>query len=65
METAVVDAKTGRKCYLDVPSGLAPGEEVTFVLSLHGGGSVGRWLQWWPRLFRERYPAGFDKRKFS
>lgn len=41
MQTAVVDAKTGRKCYLDVPSRLAPAEEVTFVLSLHGGGSAG------------------------
>ena len=43
-------SKTGRKCYLDVPSGLAPGEEVTFVLNLHGGGSVGHWQ-------REYFPA--------
>jgi pimeloyl-ACP methyl ester carboxylesterase len=50
METTVVDAMTGRKCYLDVPSGLAPGEEVTFVLNLHGGGSVGQWQ-------REYFPA--------
>ena len=48
-ETAV-DAKTGRKCYLDLPSGLTGREEVTFVLSLHGGGSVGRWQ-------REYFPA--------
>lgn len=50
METAVVEDKTGRKCYLDTPSGLASAEEVTFVLSLHGGGSVGRWQ-------REYFPA--------
>lgn len=39
----IVDAKTGRKCYLDLPSGLTGDEEVTFVLSLHGAGSVGQW----------------------
>jgi poly(3-hydroxybutyrate) depolymerase len=50
MGTTVVDAKTSRKCYLDVPASLAPGEEVTFVLNLHGGGSVGHWQ-------REYFPA--------
>lgn len=51
METdTVVDARTGRKCYLDLPSGLSPDEEVTFVLNLHGGGSVGHWQ-------REYFPA--------
>ena len=51
METdTVVDAKTGRKCYLDLPSDLTPDEDVTFVLNLHGGGSVGRWQ-------REYFPA--------
>src|SRR5215472_18999715 len=50
MDTAVVDAKTGRKCYLDVPSDLVAGEDVTFVLNLHGGGSVGHWQ-------REYFPA--------
>jgi pimeloyl-ACP methyl ester carboxylesterase len=48
-ETAV-DAKTGRKCYLDLPSGLTAEEEVTFVLNLHGGGSAGHWQ-------REYFPA--------
>ena len=48
-ETAV-DAKTGRKCYLDLPSDLTAQEEVTFVLNLHGGGSVGHWQ-------REYFPA--------
>jgi pimeloyl-ACP methyl ester carboxylesterase len=46
----MVDAKSGRKCYLDHPEDLAPGEDVTFVLSLHGGGSVGAWQ-------REYFPA--------
>jgi pimeloyl-ACP methyl ester carboxylesterase len=44
------DRKTGRKCYLDLPSDHADGEEVTFILNLHGGGSVGAWQ-------REYFPA--------
>src|SRR5262245_57724705 len=50
MQTTGVDAKTGRKCYLDVPSDLTAGEEVTFVLDVDGGGSVGQWQ-------REYFPA--------
>ena len=46
----IVDQRTGRKCYLDLPSDYSPGEEVTFILSLHGGGSVGAWQ-------REYFPA--------
>jgi pimeloyl-ACP methyl ester carboxylesterase len=45
-----VDPKSSRKCYLDHPEDLAEGEEVTFILSLHGGGSVGAWQ-------REYFPA--------
>jgi hypothetical protein len=37
------DEKTGRKFYLDDPDDLKPGEAVTFLLNLHGGGSVGAW----------------------
>ena len=37
------DETTGRKFYVDEPSDLVPGEPVTFILSLHGGGSVGAW----------------------
>ena len=40
---SIVDQETGRKCYLDLPSDYSPGEEVIFILSLHGGGSVGAW----------------------
>lgn len=45
-----VDEKTGRKFYLDSPENLRLGEEVTFLLNLHGGGSVGHWQ-------REYFPA--------
>jgi pimeloyl-ACP methyl ester carboxylesterase len=38
-----VDEQTGRKFYLDDPDDLRPGEPVTFILNLHGGGSVGAW----------------------
>jgi pimeloyl-ACP methyl ester carboxylesterase len=38
-----VDQRTGRKFYLDDPDTLRPGERLIFLLSLHGGGSVGAW----------------------
>ena len=38
-----IDEKTGRKFYLDDPDDLKPGEPLTFILNLHGGGSVGAW----------------------
>jgi pimeloyl-ACP methyl ester carboxylesterase len=40
---AVVESKTGRPYFLDYPCDLKRGEKVTFVLSLHGGGSYGNW----------------------
>jgi pimeloyl-ACP methyl ester carboxylesterase len=39
----VVEPKTGRNYFLDYPCDLKRGEPVTFVLSLHGGGSYGNW----------------------
>lgn len=38
-----VEAKTGRTFFLDYPCDLKPGEEVVFVLSLHGAGSIANW----------------------
>jgi poly(3-hydroxybutyrate) depolymerase len=40
---SVVEMKTRRTYFLDYPCDLKPGEKVTFVLSLHGGGSNGNW----------------------
>jgi pimeloyl-ACP methyl ester carboxylesterase len=40
---SAIDEQTGRKFYLDDPDDLKPGEKVTFILNLHGGGSVGSW----------------------
>ena len=59
-ETLVDDPKTGRKCYLHLPSDLSDSEVVTFILNLHGGGSVGAWQhEILPRLrLRRRLSAG-------
>jgi len=52
-----VDEKTGRKFYLEDPDDLKPGEPVTFILNLHGGGSVGAWQQkYFPAVdFKNQY----------
>jgi pimeloyl-ACP methyl ester carboxylesterase len=39
----VVEMKTRRTYFLDYPCDLKPGEDVTVILSLHGGGSYGNW----------------------
>jgi pimeloyl-ACP methyl ester carboxylesterase len=39
----VLDPGTDRKFFLDYPCDWQPGEQLTFVLSLHGGGSYGNW----------------------
>jgi hypothetical protein len=39
----VAEMKTRRTYFLDYPCDLKPGEKVTFILSLHGGGSYGNW----------------------
>jgi pimeloyl-ACP methyl ester carboxylesterase len=40
---SVIEPKTGRTYFLDYPCDLKPGEKVTVVLALHGGGSYGNW----------------------
>src|SRR5579884_1000376 len=54
---AAVDEKTGRKFFLDDPDDYRPGEKLTFLLNLHGGGSVGMWQrEYFPAyLYKERY----------
>ncbi|HZZ87741.1 MAG TPA: alpha/beta hydrolase [Caulobacteraceae bacterium] len=54
---SAVDEKTGRKFYLDDPDDLNPGEPVTFILNLHGGGSVGAWQ-------RAYFPAADYKNQY-
>jgi pimeloyl-ACP methyl ester carboxylesterase len=54
---SALDENTGRKFYLDDPDDLKPGEKVTFLLSLHGGGSVGAWQRaYFPAVdYKEKY----------
>ena len=40
---AVIEPKTNRTYFLDYPCDLRPGEDVTVILALHGGGSYGNW----------------------
>jgi hypothetical protein len=54
---SALDEATGRKFYLDDPDDLKPGEKLTFILSLHGGGSVGAWQ-------REYFPVRDTKEKY-
>ena len=53
----VVEMKTRRTYFLDYPCDLKPGEKVTFVLSLHGGGSYGNWQRhYFPLLdYKDKY----------
>lgn len=37
------DPKTGRKFFLDYPCNFKRNDKLTFVLNLHGGGSIGNW----------------------
>ncbi len=52
------DPKTEDRAYfLDYPCDLKPGEDVTFVLNLHGGGSIANWQRhYFPIMdFKEKY----------
>lgn len=42
-KSTAIDGRTGRKFYLDDADGLKVGDAFTFILNLHGGGSVGAW----------------------
>ena len=42
-EGNAVEPKTGRTFFLDYPCDLKANEELVFVLSLHGAGSIGNW----------------------
>ena len=51
-DALVTEPETDRTYYLDYPCDLRAGEDVTFVLSLHGGGSSHNW--------QRRYFPAFD-----
>jgi pimeloyl-ACP methyl ester carboxylesterase len=54
---SALEPKTGRKYFLDYPCDLKRGEKVTFILSLHGGGSYGNWQRHdFPAMdYKDRY----------
>ena len=56
-EGPVVEMKTRRTYFLDYPCDIKPGEKVTFVLALHGGGSYGNWQRnYFPLMdFKDKY----------
>jgi poly(3-hydroxybutyrate) depolymerase len=49
--------KSRRTYFLDYPCDLKPGEKVTFILSLHGGGSYGNWQRhYFPMMdYKDKY----------
>lgn len=53
----VVEMKTRRPYFLDYPCDLKSGEQVIFILSLHGGGSYGNWQRnYFPIMdFKNKY----------
>jgi hypothetical protein len=53
----VVEMESRRTYFLDYPCDLKPGEDVTFLLSLHGGGSYANWQRhYFPLLdFKESH----------
>src|SRR5260221_7377382 len=56
-EGPVVEMRTRRTYFLDYPCDMKPGEKVTFVLALHGGGSYGNWQRnYFPLMdFKDKY----------
>jgi pimeloyl-ACP methyl ester carboxylesterase len=53
----VTDVLTGRNYFLDILCDLQRGEDVTFVLNLHGNGSIGNWQRhYFPIMdYKDRY----------
>ncbi|MEX2130107.1 MAG: hypothetical protein WD772_01365 [Pseudohongiellaceae bacterium] len=39
----VTDPLTGREYFLDYPCDLEPGEDIVFILNIHGAGSIANW----------------------
>jgi hypothetical protein len=46
-----VEPVTGKSFFLDYPCDLKPGDEVTFILNLHGGGSIANWQRHYFPIF--------------
>jgi hypothetical protein len=53
-DAPVTETQTGRTYLLDYPCDLRAGEDVTFILNLHGGGSSGNWQRRYFPAFNEK-----------
>jgi len=53
----VTDPLTGRQFFLDYPCDLQPGEDVVFILNIHGAGSIANWQRhYFPAMdYKEKY----------
>jgi pimeloyl-ACP methyl ester carboxylesterase len=53
----VTEPDSGRQYFLDYPCDLQPGEEVMFILNIHGAGSIGNWQRhYFPAMdYKEKY----------
>ncbi|XOV90620.1 MAG: alpha/beta fold hydrolase [Pseudomonadota bacterium] len=51
------DKKTGRSFFLDYPCDLKQGEDVVFILNIHGAGSIANWQRhYFPAMdYKEKY----------
>lgn len=51
------DPETGREFFLDYPCDLQPGEDVVFILNIHGAGSIANWQRhYFPAMdYKEKY----------
>lgn len=53
----VTEPVTGREYFLDYPCDLQPGEDLVFVLNIHGAGSIANWQRhYFPAMdYKEKY----------
>ncbi len=50
--------QSNRAFFLDYPCDLKPADTVTFVLNLHGGGSIGNWERHYFPIMVKRFAVG-------
>ncbi|MCI5105926.1 MAG: alpha/beta hydrolase [Pseudomonadales bacterium] len=53
----ITDPRTGREYFLDYPCDLKPGEDIVFILNIHGAGSIANWQRhYFPIMdYKEEY----------
>lgn len=53
----IIEPQSGREYFLDYPCDLQPGEDVVFILNIHGAGSIANWQRhYFPAMdYKEKY----------